>query len=87
MSNGILGSFLITPTGDTTLNAVAVHRIVDGKVTTMTTVDVPDALATRSKGPRGLPASPPGNTSRLETVAETQVPDSFASRSRVETAR
>lgn len=47
MSNGILGSFLITPTGDTTLNAVAVHRIVDGKVTTMTTVDVPDALATR----------------------------------------
>ena len=82
VSNGILGSFLITPTGDTTLNAVAVHRIVDGKVTTMTTVDVPDALATRSKGPRGLPASPPGNTSRLETVAETQVPDSFASRSR-----
>jgi len=42
--NGILGSFLITPTGDTTLNAVAVQRIVDGKVTTTSTVDVPDAL-------------------------------------------
>jgi DNA-binding SARP family transcriptional activator/ABC-type branched-subunit amino acid transport system substrate-binding protein len=44
VSNGILGSFLITPTGDTTLNAVAVHRIVDGKVTTTATVVVPDAL-------------------------------------------
>lgn len=47
VSNGILGSFLITPTGDTTLNAVAVHRIVDGEVTTMSTVDVPDALVGR----------------------------------------
>jgi branched-chain amino acid transport system substrate-binding protein len=44
VSSGILGSFLITPTGDTTLNAVAVHRIVDGKVTTTSTVVVPDAL-------------------------------------------
>ena len=35
------------PTGDTTLNAVAVHRIVDGEVTTMSTVDVPDALVGR----------------------------------------
>jgi DNA-binding SARP family transcriptional activator/ABC-type branched-subunit amino acid transport system substrate-binding protein len=47
VSNGILGSFLITPTGDTTLNAVTVHRIVDGEVTTMSTVDVPDALVSR----------------------------------------
>lgn len=47
VANGILGSFLITPTGDTTLNAEAVHRIVDGEVTTMSTVDVPDALASR----------------------------------------
>jgi DNA-binding SARP family transcriptional activator/ABC-type branched-subunit amino acid transport system substrate-binding protein len=44
VSNGILGNFLITPTGDTTLNAVAVHRIVDGKVKTTSTVVVPDAL-------------------------------------------
>jgi SARP family transcriptional regulator, regulator of embCAB operon len=44
VSNGVLGSFLITPTGDTTLNAVAVHRIVDAKVTTTATVVVPDAL-------------------------------------------
>ena len=47
VSNGILGNFLITPTGDTTLNAVTVRRIVDGKVTTMSTVDVPDALVSR----------------------------------------
>lgn len=47
VSNGILGSFWITPTGDTTLNAVAVHRIVDGKVTTTSTVLVPDALVGR----------------------------------------
>jgi hypothetical protein len=47
VSNGILGSFWITPTGDTTLNAVAVHRIVDGKVTTSSTVVVPDALVSR----------------------------------------
>jgi DNA-binding SARP family transcriptional activator/ABC-type branched-subunit amino acid transport system substrate-binding protein len=44
VSNGILGSFWITPTGDTTLNAVAVHRIVAGKVITESTVVVPDAL-------------------------------------------
>jgi hypothetical protein len=42
--NGILGSFGITPTGDTTLNAVAVYRIRDRKVTTFGTVAVPDAL-------------------------------------------
>jgi DNA-binding SARP family transcriptional activator/ABC-type branched-subunit amino acid transport system substrate-binding protein len=47
VSNGILGSFWITPTGDTTLNAVAVHRIVEGKVTTTSTVLVPDALVGR----------------------------------------
>jgi hypothetical protein len=34
VSNGILGSFSITPSGDTTLNAVAIYRIVGGKVTT-----------------------------------------------------
>jgi hypothetical protein len=44
VSNGIFGSFWITPTGDTTLNAVAIHRIVRGKVTTFATVVVPDAL-------------------------------------------
>jgi DNA-binding SARP family transcriptional activator/ABC-type branched-subunit amino acid transport system substrate-binding protein len=44
VSNGILGSFWITPTGDTTLNAVAVYRISGGKVTTFGTVVVPDAL-------------------------------------------
>ena len=44
ISKGILGSFWITPTGDTTLNAVAIYRIVGGKVTTFTTVAVPDAL-------------------------------------------
>ena len=44
VSNGILGSFWITPTGDTTLNAVAIQRIVGGEVTPLTTVVVPDAL-------------------------------------------
>lgn len=44
VANGILGSFSITPTGDTTLNAVAIYRIMGGKVTTLTTVLVPDAL-------------------------------------------
>jgi branched-chain amino acid transport system substrate-binding protein len=44
VSNGILGSFWITPAGDTTLNAVAIYRIIGGKVTTFTTVVVPDAL-------------------------------------------
>lgn len=44
VSNGILGSFSITPTGDTTLNAVTIHRIFAGKVTTFMTVVVPDAL-------------------------------------------
>jgi SARP family transcriptional regulator, regulator of embCAB operon len=44
VSNGILGSFWFTPTGDTTLNAVAIYRIVGGKVTTAWTVVVPDAL-------------------------------------------
>jgi ABC-type branched-subunit amino acid transport system substrate-binding protein len=44
VSNGILGSFSITPTGDTTLNAVAIYRIVGGKVRTFATVVVPDAL-------------------------------------------
>jgi ABC-type branched-subunit amino acid transport system substrate-binding protein len=44
VSNGILGSFLITPTGDTTLNAVAIYRIVGGKVTAFANVVVPDAL-------------------------------------------
>ena len=44
VSNGILGSFWITPSGDTTLNAVTIHRVVGGKLTTYTTVVVPDAL-------------------------------------------
>jgi branched-chain amino acid transport system substrate-binding protein len=44
VSHGILGSFGITPTGDTTLNVVAIYRIVGGKVKTFATVAVPDAL-------------------------------------------
>ena len=44
VSNGILGSFWITPTGDTTLNAVAMYRVKGGKVTTYATVTVPDGL-------------------------------------------
>jgi DNA-binding SARP family transcriptional activator/ABC-type branched-subunit amino acid transport system substrate-binding protein len=44
VSNGILGSFWITPTGDTTLNAVAIYRVTGGKVTTFRTVIVPDTL-------------------------------------------
>jgi DNA-binding SARP family transcriptional activator/ABC-type branched-subunit amino acid transport system substrate-binding protein len=44
ISNGILGSFWVTPAGDTTLDTVAVYRIVHGKVTTLATVVVPDAL-------------------------------------------
>ena len=48
VSNGILGSFWITPSGDTTLNAVAIQRIINGEVTTFDTVVVPDALLTPS---------------------------------------
>lgn len=44
ISNGILGSFWITPSGDTTLNTVAIYRINRGRVTTFATVRVPDAL-------------------------------------------
>jgi branched-chain amino acid transport system substrate-binding protein len=44
VSNGILGSFGITSTGDTTLNVVAIYRITGGKVKTFTNVVVPDAL-------------------------------------------
>ena len=44
ISNGILGRFFITPTGDTTLNAVAISRIVGGKVKDYANVLVPDAL-------------------------------------------
>jgi len=44
ISNGIFGSFWITPTGDTTLNAVAIYRVTGGKVTTFATVKVPDTL-------------------------------------------
>ena len=44
VSNGILGSFWITPTGDTTLNAVAIYRVTGGKVTAFRTIIVPDML-------------------------------------------
>jgi branched-chain amino acid transport system substrate-binding protein len=44
VSNGILGSFSITRTGDTTLDAVAIYRIVGGKVRTFANEVVPDAL-------------------------------------------
>ena len=44
ISNGILGSFFITPTGDTTLNEVTIQRVVGGKVTPYKTIVVPDGL-------------------------------------------
>ena len=44
ISNGILGSFFITRTGDTTLNTVSFSRIVHGKVTRFTAIVVPDDL-------------------------------------------
>ena len=44
LPKGILGDFWITPTGDTSLNAVTVRRIAGGKITAMRTVTVPDAL-------------------------------------------
>ena len=44
ISNGILGTFWITSTGDTTLNAVTIFRIVRGKVTTYDTITVPENL-------------------------------------------
>jgi DNA-binding SARP family transcriptional activator/ABC-type branched-subunit amino acid transport system substrate-binding protein len=44
ISNGILGSFWITPTGDTTLNEVTIQRVVGGKVTPYATIHVPDGL-------------------------------------------
>ena len=43
-SNRIFRNFWITPTGDSTLNAVAVYRISKGKLTPFETVLVPDAL-------------------------------------------
>jgi branched-chain amino acid transport system substrate-binding protein len=48
ISNGILGSFWITSTGDTTLNAVTIFRIVHGKVTTYDTITVPEDLLAAS---------------------------------------
>lgn len=44
VSNGVLGSFSFTPTGDPTLNAVSFDRISAGKAKPYTTVVVPDAL-------------------------------------------
>jgi branched-chain amino acid transport system substrate-binding protein len=44
ISNGILGSFFITRTGDTTLNTVSFSRIVRGKVTGLGAIVVPDDL-------------------------------------------
>jgi ABC-type branched-subunit amino acid transport system substrate-binding protein len=44
ISDGVLGSFGITSTGDTTLNVVAIYRIIGGKVTSFANVIVPDAL-------------------------------------------
>ena len=43
-SDRIFRNFWITPTGDSTLNAVAVYRISKGKLTPFETVLVPDAL-------------------------------------------
>jgi DNA-binding SARP family transcriptional activator/ABC-type branched-subunit amino acid transport system substrate-binding protein len=44
ISSGILGSFWITSTGDTTLNAVIIFRIVHGQVTTYDLITVPEDL-------------------------------------------
>jgi branched-chain amino acid transport system substrate-binding protein len=44
ISNGILGSFFITPDGDTTLNVVAISRISGGRERNFANVVVPDAL-------------------------------------------
>jgi DNA-binding SARP family transcriptional activator/ABC-type branched-subunit amino acid transport system substrate-binding protein len=44
VTNGILGSFWITPAGDTSLNAITIHRVVGGKLTTYATIVVPDTL-------------------------------------------
>ena len=44
VTNGILGSFWITPTGDTSLNAITIHRIVGGKLKTYATIVVPETL-------------------------------------------
>jgi DNA-binding SARP family transcriptional activator/ABC-type branched-subunit amino acid transport system substrate-binding protein len=44
VTNGILGSFWITPTGDTSLNAITIQRVVGGKLTTYATIVVPDTL-------------------------------------------
>jgi ABC-type branched-subunit amino acid transport system substrate-binding protein len=47
VTKGILGSFWITPTGDTSLNAITIHRVVGGKLTTYGTIIVPDTLVAR----------------------------------------
>ncbi len=44
VTNGILGSFSITSTGDTSLNAITIQRVVGGKLTTYATIVVPDTL-------------------------------------------
>jgi ABC-type branched-subunit amino acid transport system substrate-binding protein len=44
ISNGLLGSFWITSTGDTTLNAVTIFRIAHHRVTTFHLVTVPEDL-------------------------------------------
>jgi hypothetical protein len=44
VTNGILGSFWITTTGDTSLNAITIHRVVGGKLTTYATIVVPDTV-------------------------------------------
>lgn len=44
IDNGILGSFFITATGDTTLNTVAIYRIQHGKAVAYRTITVPDEL-------------------------------------------
>jgi branched-chain amino acid transport system substrate-binding protein len=44
ISNGILGSFFITATGDTTLNTISFARIHGGKVASSGAIVVPDDL-------------------------------------------
>jgi branched-chain amino acid transport system substrate-binding protein len=46
ITNGILGSFWITASGDTTLNAVTIYRIEGGKAVTYDMINVPEELAT-----------------------------------------
>jgi branched-chain amino acid transport system substrate-binding protein len=44
VSNGILGNFAITPTGDTTADAITIYQIRSGKPHLLTIISPPPAL-------------------------------------------